>query len=399
MRRIAGIALAASAGFLALMAVLVNSPQLFYMGTALVATIAACRFQAWLSVRGLRFERVSPASILAGDLAKVEIAVWSDRKIRRPLITAWDNLPNRMIAVERTISLPIAPAFDLAIRTQYQFRPLKRGRYKWSGVTVEGTDALGLIRMQKKYETSAATMTVLPKPIPVALELPAAAGWGLSEAISGQSRGAGLEPRGIREYVEGDSIRHIHWPSSARANQLLVKEFEAGSHAAIGFVIQRNAGSEVGEGARTSLEAMCGHVAYLAEEFLRQGANVALPGLEERSSRSAAKERVNEIYDVLAGIDGKSGTGVAAEVGACRGLLPPGSMIFTLIAVQDDFLPDAAASVIGSGTHVVALLYDANGFVSKKQRPVKSATDNIYANALTREGVSIYTMPIPWEIQ
>lgn len=395
MRRIAGIALAASAGFLAVMAVLVNSPQLFYMGTALVATIGASRLQAWLSVKGLRFERVSPASIVAGEVARIEIAVWSDRKIRRPLITAWDNLPARMIAVDRTVSLPIAPAYDLPIRTQYRFRPLKRGTYRWSGVTVEGTDALGLVRMQRRYPTSQATMTVLPRPIPVALELPAAAGWGLSEAISGRSRGAGIEPRGIREYAPGDSIRHIHWPSSARSTQLMVKEFEAGSHAAVAFLIQRTKGTEVGEGSKTSLEAMCGHAAYLGEQFLRQGANVEFPGLEGRASRSGANERVNEILETLARIESDSELSLGEELARCRGVLPPGSMIFVLLAVQDDELPSAASSVIASGTHVVALLYDGNRFVPKRHRHVESATQSGFEHDLRREGVTIHTMPIP----
>ena len=88
--------------------------------------------------------------------------------------------------------------------------------------------------------------------------LPAAAGWGISEAESGQTRGAGLEPRGVRAYSAGDSLRHVHWRSSAKTGQLLVKEFEAGTHAAAAFLIQRKDGTEIGEGAATSLETMCG---------------------------------------------------------------------------------------------------------------------------------------------
>jgi uncharacterized membrane protein YfbV (UPF0208 family) len=60
MRNIASFALTWAAVFMTIVAVMLDSWAMFYMGTALVATIAACRFQAWLSVRGLRFERVAP---------------------------------------------------------------------------------------------------------------------------------------------------------------------------------------------------------------------------------------------------------------------------------------------------------------------------------------------------
>ncbi|MFI5387710.1 MAG: hypothetical protein ACHQ50_16505, partial [Fimbriimonadales bacterium] len=80
--------------------------------------IAACRLQAWLSVRGLRFERVAPESVSIGEFVTVEITVWSEHRIRRPLITIWDNLPPRLLHDDRSPSLPVAPAFDAGTKTQ-----------------------------------------------------------------------------------------------------------------------------------------------------------------------------------------------------------------------------------------------------------------------------------------
>ena len=93
MRNVAGFALTTAAVFLAVVAILLNAPSLFYMATALIATLCACQFQAWLSVRALRFERIAPATAALGDLITVEITVWSERKVRRPLITIHDRLP------------------------------------------------------------------------------------------------------------------------------------------------------------------------------------------------------------------------------------------------------------------------------------------------------------------
>jgi uncharacterized protein (DUF58 family) len=93
MRSIASVALTTSAFFLLVVAVLLNSPALFYMSTAMIVTILACRIQAWLSVRGLRFERYVPDSVQVGNKVVVEITAWSERAIRRPLVTILDHLP------------------------------------------------------------------------------------------------------------------------------------------------------------------------------------------------------------------------------------------------------------------------------------------------------------------
>jgi uncharacterized protein (DUF58 family) len=391
MRNVAGLAITLSAAFMAVVAVMLDAPSMFYMGTALVATIGSCRLQSWLAVRGLRFERVAPESARVGDLVTVEITCWSERRIRRPLVTVYDKLPPRMLIGSRSPSLPIAPAYDLPVRTQYQFRPLKRGRYRWSGVIVEGTDALGLVTRTREYETAMAETTVLPRPIPVSIEMPTAAGWGISEAESGQTRGAGIEPRGVREFVHGDSLRHVHWRSTAKTGRLLVKEFEAGTHAAAAFVIQSTEGSEVGEGANTSLELMVGHAVFLAEQFLRQGARVEFPGLEERGSHHSVHERTNEIYEVLAGVQAESSTTISAQVAGAADELPPGSVLFVMLAASDPELPAAFAALQQRGTRVVPLLYDADAF--RNRRKVPSATHPDFVRALRSVGAHPIVMP------
>ncbi len=364
----AGLTITAAAIVLSIVAVLLNSSALFYMTTALVATIGACRVQAFLSVRGLRLERVAPPSVQVGDLVTVQITVWSERRIRRPLVTIIDDLPRRLFAKGISPSLPIAPAFDMPIETQYQFRPMKRGKYHWSGLTVQGTDALGLVTLSKRYDTSAAHMTVLPVGVPVPLDLPNAAGWGISEAASGQSRGAGMEPRGVREYVSGDSIRYIHWRSSAKAGQLLVKEFEAGSNAAAAFVIQRTSGTDIGIGANTTMETMISHAVYLSDAFLRQGARVEFPSLEEISRSINTRERMAEILDMLAGVQADQQESVGTEALECIGKLPPGSTVFVLLGIVDELLIGAVPLLHAQGSQMVPMLYDAERFVPKGRK-------------------------------
>ena len=378
-----------------LVAIMLNSGALFYMGTALIATLGACRLQAWLSVRGLRFDRVAPEAVRVGELVTVQITVWSEYKLRRPLIAIVDNLPGKLQMVDRSPSLPVAPAYDIPIRTQYQFRALRRGKFRWSGLNVLGTDALGLITMKKHYTTTTAEMTVFPRPIPVSIEIPMASGWGISEAESGNARGAGIEPRGIREYTSGDSLRHVHWRSSARALKLQVKEFEAGSHAVAAFMLQREKGSDIGLGPETSLDLMCGHAAYLCDLFLRQGVRVEFPGLETQRYRSSAGERLSEIDELLAAVEANSDESLGLEMMRAKPQLPPGSTIFTMVCVADPSLVTAVAELQQAGIQVITLIYDAKLFqMPGKKSAVSSAADADYVAQLENVGAQPVMMPI-----
>ena len=46
MRRVAGTALSVASLFLGMVAILINSPALFYMSFALISTIVACNIQS-----------------------------------------------------------------------------------------------------------------------------------------------------------------------------------------------------------------------------------------------------------------------------------------------------------------------------------------------------------------
>jgi uncharacterized protein (DUF58 family) len=393
-RNVVGTTLVIASLLLMLVGILLNSSALFYMTTALVAMLGTCRLQSWLAVRGLRIERTTPETVMAGDLVTVPITIWSEYRIRRPLITVKDALPKEMIVGDISPSLPVAPAFDAPIQTQYQFRPLKRGHYKWSGIKVEGTDALGLTLTERHYPTEQTSMTVLPCPSPIQLELPTAMGWGTSEMAEGSSRGAGIEPRGVREYVYGDSLRYVHWVSSAHMNRLMVKEFEAGSSEAAFFVLQRTRGADVGVRERTTLEAMCSHTAFLVEQLLRQGAYIEFPVWERRPKTVTARERMANILDLLARVNADAESTLGQDIQSVLNAIPSGAIIFALAAIADPTLIDAAADCKARGIALAPILYDAAAFVPKQHSlAFYSATRPEFIDSLRRAGARALIVP------
>lgn len=395
-RRVAAMVPPYAALFLIIMALLINSPALFYMATAMVCTILACRLQAYLSVRGLRIERVTPPAARVGERVTVSITVWSEKRIKRPLISIRDGLPDRLVVAERTPSLPVAPSFDQPIQTRYSFRPLRRGIFRWSTMQIVGTDALGIVTMTRDYRTEATELVVYPPRIAVSVNLqPSGGAGGVSEAESGRFRGSGIEPRGVREYQAGDPLRHVHWASSARSRTLMVKEFEVGSSLAAAFFLQRTQGTDFGTGF-SSLEAMCGHTVYLAEVFLKTGATVRIPTVESVPASAANYEdRLQQINHALALLEPTSEDSLAADVIQSLSRVGEGGSLFVMLAAQDPELPDTLARL--SQFDRVCLIYDAADYDPKAA--ARSAADPVYLERLRQAGCRIVAMPVVEEFR
>ncbi len=391
LQRTARIVPAWSAVFLIIMAVLINSPALFYMATAMVATILACRIQAWLAVRGIRVERIAPSAVHTGELVTVSTMVRSEHRTIRPLIRVEDVLPDRLVVTDRTPSLPVAPSFEQPIQTRYSFRPLTRGRFRWRSVQLIGTDALGLVTKTRMIKTEVTELTVYPAKIAVHIGLrPVGGDSGVIEQDGGKYRGSGLEPRGIREYAEGDSMRTVDWRASARTQRLMVKEFEAGSNLSAAFLLQRNKGSEFGKGL-TTLEVMCGHCCYLSEQFLRLGCVVSLPSLGlTQPAGHAVDSQMRGIEEALTDLLADQPIPLSQDLRQAMAQRGFGGTVYLMLAQQDPQLPEVIA--MHRGQDFVCLLYNPRDFDSRAPAGI-AATEESYMSALRSAGAALHVMP------
>lgn len=389
MSRYAAWALTASAFFLIVMAVLTNSPPLFYMGTAMVATLVAARIQANMAVRWLRFERFVTPSAAVGEAVTVEIIAWSERRIKRPLVTVWDSLPQSLVYQMIRPPLPIAPSFDQPIRTRYTIRPMRRGRFRWSKLTARASDALGLVRVDREHSTDPAELTIYPTPIPLDLEVNPTSGAGITEMEAGRVRGAGMEPHGIREYAPGDPLRFIHWKSSAKRDRLVVKEFDAGTGVRIAFFIQDKLGSEFGDMDGSTLDSMCGNALYLSESYIERGAEIVFPAVEEVLSPVHPEARIRQIREILTDIHSTANHSFGDIVHEKRSAISADATLVFLVAVADETLPTTLAQL--SDHQRVVIIYDPSEYGAPKA--VRSANEPTYLAHLEAAGARVVHAP------
>ncbi|MDX6410816.1 MAG: hypothetical protein QOE91_332 [Gaiellaceae bacterium] len=60
-------------------------------------------------------------------------------------------------------------------------------------------------------------------------------------------RPSGFDLHSVRDYVEGDSLRKVHWPTTARRGHLMVKELEDSPRDELAVVLDANRDAVVGE--------------------------------------------------------------------------------------------------------------------------------------------------------
>jgi hypothetical protein len=81
--------------------------------------------------------------------------------------------------------------------------------------------------------------------------------------------GRGTEIIGTREYRPGDSMRQVHWRSTARTGKIIVKEFTDDEQPAITVVLDLQLGSGVGQGKYSTFEVairMAASLGYYATQ-------------------------------------------------------------------------------------------------------------------------------------
>lgn len=150
-----------------------------------------------------------------------------------------------------------------------------RGLYTLGPVTLRAQDPFGVYEVTVDY-TNSANMMVAP-PVIALPEIEIASGGRVGE---GRSSNKGIEQTistvGVREYVPGDSLRFLHWPTVARMGKMYVHLFDNEPSSDWWVLLDMDATAHIGEGARSTVEHGVILAASLANRGLQAGKHVGL---------------------------------------------------------------------------------------------------------------------------
>ena len=190
---------------------------------ALVLTGASLALVAYGPVEIEAVRRLVPGRVHAGSACRVDLHVRNLSRRRSPVLTARDPFDDgRRWARFRLAPLDPGQGCTAAYRVPTD----RRGLFGLGPLQLVRTDPLGLVT--RTIEAAGEdTVTVYPRIDRIA-PLPHTRG---SDPRGGRVTQASFGPSGdefhaLRPYVVGDDLRRVHWKSSARTEELLIRQDE-----------------------------------------------------------------------------------------------------------------------------------------------------------------------------
>ncbi|MFG1893021.1 DUF58 domain-containing protein [Micromonospora zamorensis] len=347
-------------------------PELTLLGAAAGAAVGyAALVAAWrprLTVTRL----ADPDRVARGEPASMTLTVRNSGRLRSANLLAEDRCGDRTVPVP---VLRLRPGRDTEVR--YDVPTHRRGVVPVGPLRVTRRDPLGLVALARPYGATV-PVWVYPRVHPLSA-VPTGAGRSLDGRVDGVPHGS-ITFDSLREYVVGDELRRVHWRTSARVGELMVRENVDTSLPRLVVLLDNRATAHperVG-GVVESFESACeaaasivtaAHRADLPVVLLFAAAEPAAPvtpggevdggGAAGPLDRLAAAElssdddavraattrlRQDRLGDTLIFLTGSGGRGELGHVGALRGAYP--SVVVGVFGAAEPTPPGAAGLVV-----------------------------------------------------
>ena len=290
----AGAVFTVGAFAIGLAAINTGNNLLFLLLGAMLGFIVLSSWLSEQAIRGLEIRRLTPPGVTVGRPVRVTYHV-KNRKRRVPTLATYliENGLSGAAFVMRA-----AAGESVTVRSENVF--IRRGVYPLENLTVSTSFPFGLFTKERDVPLPG-ELVIWPR-TDRAVSLPAPPGGGslpqFSEG-SGGVLGARGEYRGLREYRSGDDPRDIHWRSTARRGEPVIREYDQDASETVWICLDSR--DEPGDAAEAAIET----AASLAARAYRDGRRFALATCAGHLEPGTGSAQLERVLDALARLEFK----------------------------------------------------------------------------------------------
>jgi uncharacterized protein (DUF58 family) len=213
-----------------------GSTALYPVSLGLLVAIVVSAASVHLAARPMRYRRYAAArEHIEGDDVSIDVELQPSGPVLLAAVTVVERIAK---LGERTLELK---EYDYTLRGRVELERVPRGRYALEEARAVLEDPFGFERTSLELPAQNALL-VLPRIVDI--ETPFSESG--PRAHDGRRlllrRPSGFDVHSVREYEEGESLRKVHWRSTARRGQLMVKELQDEPRDEVAIVLDAAAG-------------------------------------------------------------------------------------------------------------------------------------------------------------
>lgn len=255
-------------------AAVLGQPGLSRIGLLLAVLPLLCAFVVGRTRVSLRLERtVQPLLVAASQPAEVRLTLHNEARRSTGLLLLEERVPYALGTRPRFVVDGLKGGQTTSVT--YTVRSDVRGRFEIGPLAVRIQDPFGMIELERQVSGSI-PLVVTPRTVPLP-DIPVGGVWvGAGDNRPRAFATGSAEDVTVRDYRIGDDLRRVHWRSSARRGELMVRREEQPWQSRATVLVDNRTTAHRGTGPASSLEAAVLHAASIATHLTRSGFEVRL---------------------------------------------------------------------------------------------------------------------------
>ena len=347
--------------------ILLGQPDVTRIGVLLLAMTAMALLLVRRHGLGLQVVRTAvPARIAIDERAVVTVRVRNGEATASPVLMAEESIDYALGDRPRFVLPSLRPGESQEV--QYTVRSHSRGVHRIGPLGIRVRDPFGLT-LRSAAVSGDAEIVVLPRVVPLPGARSLGSGIGSEGSVPHMVALHGEDDQTVREYRDGDDLRRIHWPATARTGELMVRQEDRPAKRRAVVILDSRSSGHGGTGRSSSLEWCVTMTASVTAHVVDAGYAAHLVPADAGADTGVHHDESHEQgLDTLARVALRSDDSLRAVLHAASVLTSQGGLVVYIGGPLGDADARTLAALRQPGSTGAAMVIDPDAFTGRGRR-------------------------------